>query len=171
MRTVFTLLVFSAVSASALASTPPEQVARDFFRYLVENDITTTRRDINSDSAAQQRFLSSRLRDALQDCLEYHRTHPPKDGEISGEPPNNASFLLAWDPPKLFKVNRTTKTPYTAIVAGRCIWVKGQQYEYEVRPTFFILRFERGEWRVDDVQAAKANFNPDMSLFFNLTSP
>ena len=171
MRTVFIFLVFSAVSASALASTPPEQVARDFFRYLVENDITTTHRDISSDTAAQQRFLSSRLRDALHGCLEYHRTHPLKEGDIPGGWPDNASFLLAWDPLKLFKVNRTTKTPYTAIVGGRCIWVKGQQYEHEVRPTFFILRYERGDWRVDDIQAAKANFNPDMSLFSSLTSP
>jgi hypothetical protein len=103
--------------------------------------------------------------------LRYRRRHHPKSGGIPIPPPDNSFFLLAWDPPKRFTVTRTVQTPYTAIVAGRCIWLAGQQYAHEVRPTFFIMVFERGTWRVSDIQAAEANFNADMSLLRDLSAP
>ena len=169
---VLSLMIATRVAAAEPGAASPEQVAKDFFAYLAENHIDSTGLDISSDAQAQERFLSNRLRAALHATQRHLRRHRPKNSiRIPVRPPDNSAFLLAWDPPKRFTVTRTLQTPYMAIVEGRAIWVAGQQYEHEVRPTFFVLVFERGAWRVDDIQAAKANFNPDMSVLEGLLMP
>jgi hypothetical protein len=162
------IFLFFWTVLAATAGTPPsapEQVAKDFFAYLSADNT-----NIFSDAAAQERFLSTPLRQALDARLRYERRHPTKPGEIPTSLDNSA-FLLAWDPPKRFVVTRTVQSPYTAIVAGRCIWLAGQEYAHEVRPTFFVLVLEPGGWRVSDIQAAKSKFNPDMSLSHDMASP
>jgi hypothetical protein len=167
-----TAMVLCLSTLPAFAAPPtksPEVVAREFFTYLQKNHIRTTGLDITSDDVAQERWLTRSLREALVSNLRYHRRHRPKSGSIPIQPPDNSDFLLAWDPPERFVVSHTSQTPYSAIVSGRCIWGPRQQYAGAIRPTFFILSFERGAWRVSDIQAAKAEFNSDMSLLSILT--
>ena len=173
MRTIVLLLIITTrVAAAEPAAASPQQVAKDFFAYLAENHIDSTGVDIGSDANAQEKFLSNRLRNALHATQRHIQRHQPlTSAGVPFKMPDNKTFLLAWDPPKRFTNTRTLETPYTAIVAGRAIWGADQQYRNQVRPTFFVLVFERGAWRIDDIQAGKANFNGNMSLLDELASP
>ena len=171
MKSALLILFLVRFTAFAEQSQSPERVAKEFFAYLSTNHRLSTGLDISSDASAQDRFLSTDLRQSLAAALKYNQRHHPQSGGVPIPPPDNSSFLLAWDPPTKFVVIRVVQTPFTAIVAGQCVWGPLQQYSGEVRPTFFLLVFERGAWRISDIQAAKAKFNRDMSLRADLVHP
>ena len=146
----------------------PAQVVRDFYAYLAASDHRTTAGvdnhwveapNIRDDTAAQERWLSQALRESLRRANASIRRRHPRVGEIPIQEYDSGSFRFGWDPPERFVVRRTTRTPFTAVVAGVMVWLPGQQYAGNRRDASFILVAEDGAWRVDDIQVKPYEFD------------
>jgi len=171
MRHLSTAILLLLIVVSAHAdTTEPRFIAADLFDYLVANHKDTTGLDISTDADAQDKWLSTALKESLrrQNTFIQRRKPKIKDTDRPLEPFDNSSFLLAWDRPSKFVIRSISTTPYNAIVTGEAVWGKDRQYAGERRPTFFVFVNENGKWLVDDIQAGKAAYNPDMSLRRNL---
>ena len=167
------LLVWSAnASDPPPPAVPPAQVVHDFYAYLAASDYRATAGpdnhwvdapNIRNDVPAQERWLSQALRESLRRANAAIRRHHSKRGEIPMQEFDSGSFRFAWDPPGQFEVTRTTKAPFTAIVAGVMVWGPRQQYAGNRRNAYFILVAEDGAWRVDDIQVEPYEFDQSTS--------
>ena len=153
-----------AVSAHAAAPLAPEAVVRDVYAYLL-----APKRDIGQDPSAQNRWLTSPLRDLVRaaDRAAKSALKCPDAGPDQ-RPPDNGVFLDAWDPPTSCNVTGAARDAATARVSVVCEWGPKTNYPGEQRRATAVLQQEQGAWRIADIESHASKFSKENTLVRSL---
>jgi hypothetical protein len=132
------------------AVAPPECLAtfRQLFAYVQK-----AKPSIVTDDAAQARWLTKNLREALQGKVATFKN----DAE-SPDFPSNATFVGTWDSPSTFTIVSSRRYDKTAVIDVWYKWGKGTNYENDTRLSYFIFALEDGSWKLDDVYTFRGEF-------------
>ena len=168
MRNSILVALFGMVAASAHAAAPlaPEAVVRDVYAYLLE-----PKHDIGQDLPAQNRWLTSSLRDLVRaaDRAAKSALKCPDAGPDQ-RPPDNGLFLDAWDPPTTCNVTGAAKDAAAARVSVVCEWGPKTNYPGEQRRATAVLQQEQGAWRIADIESHTSKFSKENTLVRSLNS-
>ena len=166
MKNSILVALFGMVAASVHAAAPlaPEAVVRDVYAYLLE-----PKRDIGQDLPAQNRWLTSPLRDLVRaaDRAAKSALKCPDAGPDQ-RPPDNGVFLDAWDPPTSCNVTGTTRDAASARVSVVCEWGPKTNYPGEQRRMTAVLQQEQGAWRIADIESHASKFSKENTLVRSL---
>jgi hypothetical protein len=141
------------------------------------------RPDIVQDINAQERFLSRSLRKAMMDSntrwVEYLKKHP----EDKPDGPSNESFTGVWNQPTTYSIvsarqydYRDEKNPNALRTIIDVLYVWGNeddinnQYPGVRNLHTFILIFEDGTWKLDDIYIYSDEFASSESLWQYFTT-
>jgi len=145
------------VKRNAVVVSAPKEclvVFREFFRYLQKNDPSIVR-----DEQAQKRWLTQELRKALTAKVATF-TSPQDDPDF----PSNSTFLGSWDYPSTYSIVASRRYGPRAIVDVLYKWGSNTNYPGDERTASFILLFEDGAWKLDDVYTFRGKFAQAESL-------
>jgi hypothetical protein len=125
--------------------------------------VMKTRPDLATDTPAQQRFLSKRLRDAFARRQKVYADFVKKN-ETPDPPPGNIDFVGSWDYPTSFRIVGSRVYDQRAIVDVLFTWGKNTNYEGDTRLTSYSLIREQGGWKLEDIYTFDGKFSEARSL-------
>lgn len=135
-------------------------VFRQLFTYLQNSQPS-----IVKDQAAQNKFLSKNLRDALQKKVESFKDQPD-DPDF----PTNNTFIGSWDAPSTFTILGSRRYDKRVVLDIWYEWGKGTNYPGDTRLSNFIYVFEDGTWKLEDVYTFRGEYASAESLNYYLRS-
>ena len=133
---------------------------RQLFTYLQNSQPS-----IVKDKAAQSRFLSKNLREALQKKVESFKDQP-QDPDF----PTNNTFIGSWDAPSTYTILGSRRYDKRVVLDIWYEWEKGTNYPGDTRLSNFIYVFEEGAWKLEDVYTFRGEFASAESLNYYLRS-
>jgi hypothetical protein len=155
-----------AAGAQAAAPPAPEAVVREVYAYLLE-----PRRDIGQDPPAQSRWLTGSLRELLRQADRAAKAALKcPDAGPDQRPPDNGTFLDAWDAPTSCAVSTASKEEFFARIGVLCKWGPGTNYPGEERKMVVMLELERGAWRIANIRSVASKFSKENTLERSLKS-
>lgn len=120
--------------------------------------------DIATDSAAQNRWLSKSLREALAHRNKAYEEFAKKNPDSPEAPPSNADFVGSWDYPTTFSIVGSRLEDQHAIVDVTFTWGPKTQYPGDKRLTSYVFVHEGGVWKLDDIYTFRGEFVEASSL-------
>ena len=138
------------------AVAPKECLAafRDFFRYLQRSDA-----NIVKDETAQKRWLTAEMRKALAQKLATF-TSPGDDPDY----PGNGTFIGSWDYPTTYSIVASRRYGNRAVIDVLYKWGLKTNYPGDERTSSFVLMYEDGAWKLDDVYTFRGAYVETESL-------
>lgn len=127
------------------------------------NYVMKTKPDLATDTPAQQRFLSKRLRNAFARRQTVYADFVKKN-ETPDPPPGNIDFVGSWDYPTSFRIVGSRVYDQRAIVDVLFTWGKNTNYEGDTRLTSYSLIREQGGWKLEDIYTFDGKFAEARSL-------
>ena len=133
---------------------------RQLFTYLQNSEPS-----IIKDEAAQNRFLSKNLRQALEKKVATFKDQPD-DPDF----PTNNTFIGSWDIPSTYTILGSRRYEKRVVIDVWYEWGKKTNYPGDTRLSNFIYVLEDGAWKLDDVYTFRGEFASSESLNFYLRS-
>lgn len=127
---------------------------RQFFSYLQKAGSNIIR-----DEAAQHRWLSQELREALAQKVATF-TSPADDPDY----PSNATFIASWDYPSTYSIVASRRYGKRAVVDVLYQWGPKTNYPGDERTSSFIFVLEDGAWKLDDIYTFRGAYARAESL-------
>ena len=161
----------SRSNSSIAAPEPCVRNLRAFLEYLSRSEP-----DIASDRLAQERWLSSELRRAMDFKVSIEDAKEKENPGEKREYPNNGTFVGAWDYPSTYKLiggrlynvsfifRGERKKRTSAVIDVEYEWLKGTNYEGDKILKSFIFVTEDGNCKIDDIYTFRGEFQPAESL-------
>lgn len=121
---------------------------RQMFTYLRKAEPNIIR-----DEAAQKRWLSKDLREALMRQVATF-TNPEENHDL----PSNSTFVGSWDYPTTYSIVSSRRYGQRAVVDVLYKWGPNTNYPGDERTSSFIFVLEDGVWKLDDIYTFKGEF-------------
>lgn len=147
--------------SSAAVAAPAECLStlRNIISYIFKE-----KPDITKDEAAQTRWLSKGLKQAIvtrqENCSREQKARPTDEIDF----PSNELFVGFWSYPTAYSILGSRRYDSRAIIDVLYSWDKGTDYEGDREVVSFIFTFENKTWLLDDIHFFHGEYREPGSL-------
>jgi len=114
--------------------------------------------NLTKDKSAQVELLSQHVRDGIEHLWKEYSKLEPDNAGAKCSPPDNDVFVGAWDYPSTYSIVGSRAYERRTIIDVSYRWGPETNYSGDERLMSYVLVFEAGKWKVDDIYIFRGEF-------------